>query len=475
MAKPRAYRGKYPSRIRTISTLKGRPGVVYVETNDGREFEATACALSGQLPKLGQDVAEWAGFVPFRRNFSRACALRAKFADKPVLAAYKAQRAHKLTRRDRTARTASAALSFARQDVESGRIASTPAVGVVTYQPDSPKRYAFAPRRRLAHVENPEAFGFRFVGYVTPESYGGRDSFRDTQEHGWLTDPCGDVFKDGSGLCTGVVYQLAGSRGESRFVAGYQFGGIDGGPTLDLSEVFRFGTADENDERAVRRAAVRAAVAFLRDNAAAPLPAVASLDLDRENLSAAKSRADRLEKALNTVYDGAAALGSRIAEGARLSLLKLDAYKGELDSAIGRAHDAAQREAVEAWRAGGRAGRFSDAKGGALVRAVGVERDDSGAIIGGSLQTSHGADVPLTHAVRAFRFLKLCRETGKAWDRNGRVIRVGHFTVDHVDADGSFKAGCHRINWPEVERLAVDLGVFDVAANSEALEDSGRH
>ena len=192
---------------------------------------------------------------------SRACALRAKFADKPILAAYKAQRAHKLTGRDRTARTASAALSFARQDVESGRIASTPAVGVVTYQPDSPKRYAFAPRPRLAHVENPEAFGFRFVGYVTPESYGGRDSFRDTQEHGWLTDPCGDVFKDGSGLCTGVVYQLAGSRGESRFVAGYQFGGIDGGPTLDLSEVFSFGTADEwaaTDNPGAREAARRA-------------------------------------------------------------------------------------------------------------------------------------------------------------------------------------------------------------------------
>lgn len=56
--------------------------------------------------------------------------------------------------------------------------------------------------------------------------------------NGWYTDPFGDVFRDGSGLCFGVVCQLPGKGGRARYVAGYQFGGVDGGPTLDLTTVY---------------------------------------------------------------------------------------------------------------------------------------------------------------------------------------------------------------------------------------------
>ena len=113
-----------------------------------------------------------------------------------------------------------------------------------------------------------------------------------------------------------------------------------------------------------------------------------------------------------------------------------------------------------------------DALGGAYLRAVDVERDESGAIIGGTLQTSQGAAVPLVHALRVFRFLKFCRETGCAWKTNGHKLRVGHYQVDSVQPDGSFVAGCHRINWPQVEALATRLGVSDLTPAALTTGDS---
>jgi hypothetical protein len=130
-----------------------------------------------------------------------------------------------------------------------------------------------------------------------------------------------------------------------------------------------------------------------------------------------------------------------------------------------------ERQAREDWFRGLRASwRGSDESGRAYVRAVDVQRDDSGRVIGGTLETSHGADVPLTHAIKAFRFIKLCRETGKPWSRNGRTVRVGHFQIDSIDSTGNFRAGCHQIGWTEVERVARALGVFELAASDAAAE-----
>tara|TARA_Y100000593_G_scaffold52397_1_gene98431 strand:- start:2150 stop:4006 length:1857 start_codon:yes stop_codon:yes gene_type:complete len=101
--------------------------------------------------------------------------------------------------------------------------------------------------------------------------------------------------------------------------------------------------------------------------------------------------------------------------------------------------------------------------GAAYVRARDVVRDDSGAITGGELETSQGARVPLAHAVHVFRFLKACRDKGEGWQRNGRALRVGPFEVDSIKPDGSFRAGCHAFEWCEVERLARELGLDDIA------------
>lgn len=71
------------------------------------------------------------------------------------------------------------------------------------------------------------------------------------------------------------------------------------------------------------------------------------------------------------------------------------------------------------------------------------------------LETSKGAVVPLAEAEKAFRFIMLKREAG--WHRNGETFKVGDFQLDEVTARG-VKAGCHFIEWDEIERFAKAQG-----------------
>lgn len=93
---------------------------------------------------------------------------------------------------------------------------------------------------------------------------------------------------------------------------------------------------------------------------------------------------------------------------------------------------------------------------------------------GQNLETSMGATVPLAHAIKAFRFVKACKDAGRSWERNGHTIHVGHFTVDSIAADGTMRAGCHVIGWDQIEQAAKAAGVWDAPASDEALQPSGR-
>ena len=65
-------------------------------------------------------------------------------------------------------------------------------------------------------------------------------------------NPWAKVFlEDGSGLAWGVVYRLPARRGVSRFVAGYQFGGVDGGPSLDFGTVYKSSSRRESRGRGI--------------------------------------------------------------------------------------------------------------------------------------------------------------------------------------------------------------------------------
>lgn len=91
---------------------------------------------------------------------------------------------------------------------------------------------------------------------------------------------------------------------------------------------------------------------------------------------------------------------------------------------------------------------LTDEQGGALLRV----KDNI-------LETSQGAKVPLEHAVKAFKAVKAVRDHGLTWKRNGSTLRVGHFQIDTINSDGSIRVGCHKINWPEIKRIATELNI----------------
>jgi len=78
---------------------------------------------------------------------------------------------------------------------------------------------------------------------------------------------------------------------------------------------------------------------------------------------------------------------------------------------------------------------------------------------GDELQTSRGASVPFAHAVKAFRIIKHLHDKGQAYDRNGHTIHLGQFALDAIDPQGNVTAGCHHVEWEEIERVATLAGV----------------
>ena len=76
------------------------------------------------------------------------------------------------------------------------------------------------------------------------------------------------------------------------------------------------------------------------------------------------------------------------------------------------------------------------------------------------MQTTKGAEVPEEHAKKAAGIVKRCKETGTGYKRNGHSIHVGMFVIDEIDINGNVKAGCHFIEWSEIERIAKERNWF---------------
>jgi hypothetical protein len=84
---------------------------------------------------------------------------------------------------------------------------------------------------------------------------------------GWYTNPFGEAFKDGSGLCHGVVARLAGG-GPARFVAGYRMGDHDddddGACTFAMRALYVATSSDKSDIEQAGEDAARAADGLAR-------------------------------------------------------------------------------------------------------------------------------------------------------------------------------------------------------------------
>lgn len=70
-----------------------------------------------------------------------------------------------------------------------------------------------------------------------------------------------------------------------------------------------------------------------------------------------------------------------------------------------------------------------------------------------TVQTSQNAEFPVEHAVKAYRLIKIVKESGQSWCKNGHSIKLGHFEIDTINIHGDIKAGCHVVGWSEIERM----------------------
>ena len=70
---------------------------------------------------------------------------------------------------------------------------------------------------------------------------------------------------------------------------------------------------------------------------------------------------------------------------------------------------------------------------------------------GNEVQTSQGAFVPYDAAKKSFAFM--LRHKANGWKRNGETFAIGQYQLDAVNDNGII-AGCHRIDWQEINRFA---------------------
>ena len=87
----------------------------------------------------------------------------------------------------------------------------------------------------------------------------------------------------------------------------------------------------------------------------------------------------------------------------------------------------------------------------------------------GVLETSMGANVPLEHAKRIFSLAARWRNKSVPWVGNPEApVRVGHYTLNRIDADGTIHVGCHTISFAEQARVAETIGFYPDIVHAEA-------
>lgn len=95
---------------------------------------------------------------------------------------------------------------------------------------------------------------------------------------------------------------------------------------------------------------------------------------------------------------------------------------------------------IAAWREGKSVHFVNDAT---LLRIINAD----------TVQTSRGASIPLDHAARGYKVIKAVMRAGREWKRNGHTLHLGHYSMDRIEPNGTLYAGCHIIEWPEIELI----------------------
>lgn len=127
--------------------------------------------------------------------------------------------------------------------------------------------------------------------------------------------------------------------------------------------------------------------------------------------------------------------------------------------------DAHKVERIAAWKRGEDVTLRGAYNEPALLR-VQMARIDG--IITAIVETSQHVTVPVSGklgAARLLRFLRVCKESGRTYERNGHSEHIGQFVVDSFQpligrpsaVEWVLVAGCHRILWSEIESIAQQV------------------
>lgn len=73
-----------------------------------------------------------------------------------------------------------------------------------------------------------------------------------------------------------------------------------------------------------------------------------------------------------------------------------------------------------------------------------------------TIQTSHGAEIPLSAAPRLWKLI--CGVKKEGADFSYTNIRLGHYTLNTIKSNGDIVVGCHNLSYEELHRMALELG-----------------
>jgi hypothetical protein len=85
-------------------------------------------------------------------------------------------------------------------------------------------------------------------------------------------------------------------------------------------------------------------------------------------------------------------------------------------------------------------------------------------INGDKVETSKGADFPLSHALLGLRLVESVIKSGSPYKHGEHSLHLGHYRIERIDSKGNVTAGCHYVEYDEIARIAGEISKASVSA-----------
>jgi hypothetical protein len=82
---------------------------------------------------------------------------------------------------------------------------------------------------------------------------------------------------------------------------------------------------------------------------------------------------------------------------------------------------------------------------------------------GDSIQTSRGANIPVSDALKLWPLLVRIKKQGQTINSTNESIKLGAYRFNSFDGN-TLIVGCHQIGWDQLEKMAIELNLLEKAA-----------